>query len=635
MTKDKTRYSDDSIQSLDPRSHVRLRPGMYVGSTANPNHLLMEIFANALDEHNIGHGNRITVNINDNGTVQVEDNGQGFPINVIRNEDKKTVLEASFSVTNTSGKFTDDGVYGGSSLGLNGLGGKLCNFLSEWFEVISHNRNGQYEHLWFKDGVFQKREVGSGFTWSGTTVTYKPDKQFFDTDKTDVKFFEEFFNDICCLCPNLTVVLNNTQINHPKGIEEILPRKLGNNIEIINNPMTLFAERGKNKLDFALTFTGSSSSTIIPYVNYGVTDSGPHVTAIKSTITRIFNSWAKENGLLGAKDKNLDGNSIQEGMLLVCNIVTTNVAYDAQVKSRVSKMDTGWLTELLAKELELWLDNNPEDAKIIIDKALLARKAAEAAKKARAAVKNKAEKKDKKTFLNMPTTLVDCFTKNREEAELYVVEGLSAASSLVAQRNGATQAVYSVRGMMLNIQKVANEKIVQNKEINNLITALGLDYDPRNGQMKYDKKKLRYGKIIAASDADPAGSAIENLLFNILWGLCPDLIIEGHVYSAEPPLFRATTKKNEYFFLKGQQELDDFKKHHTNFEIQRCKGLGEMLPEQLAECILDKETRAITQLKVEDIGKIDTLFNTLYGREVPPRVKFIEENSWKADMSYE
>ena len=635
MTKDKTRYSDDSIQSLDPRSHVRLRPGMYVGSTANPNHLLMEIFANALDEHNIGHGNRITVNINDNGIVQVEDNGQGFPINVIRNEDKKTVLEASFSVTNTSGKFTDDGVYGGSSLGLNGLGGKLCNFLSEWFEVISHNRNGQYEHLWFKDGVFQKREVGSGFTWSGTTVTYKPDKQFFDTDKTDAKFFEEFFNDICCLCPNLTVVLNNTQINHPKGIEEILPRKLGNNIEIINNPMTLLAERGKNKLDFALTFTGSSSSTIIPYVNYGVTDSGPHVTAIKSTITRIFNSWAKENGLLGAKDKNLDGNSIQEGMLLVCNIVTTNVAYDAQVKSRVSKMDTAWLTELLAKELELWLDNNPEDAKIIIEKALLARKAAEAAKKARAAVKNKAEKKDKKTFLNMPTTLVDCFTKNREEAELYVVEGLSAASSLVAQRNGATQAVYSVRGMMLNIQKVANEKIIQNKEINNLITALGLDYDPRNGQMKYDKKKLRYGKIIAASDADPAGSAIENLLFNILWGLCPDLIIEGHVYSAEPPLFRATTKKNEYFFLKGQQELDDFKKHHTNFEIQRCKGLGEMLPEQLAECILDKETRVITQLKVEDIGKIDTLFDTLYGREVPPRVKFIEENSWKADMSYE
>ncbi len=380
--------------------------------------------------------------------------------------------------------------------------------------------------------------------------------------------------------------------------------------------------------------TSSSKSTFDCFCNYSIVEAGTPITAVKSCITRIFNKWAKDNGLL--KKDNLSGSDIQEGMIVIFNLASPNIRYDSQTKVRVtSTEDNAFISEVLGEKLELWLDNNPEDAKIIIDKALLARKAAEAAKKARTAVKNKAEKKDKKTFLNMPTTLVDCFTKNREEAELYVVEGLSAASSLVAQRNGATQAVYSVRGMMLNIQKVANEKIIQNKEINNLITALGLDYDPRNGQMKYDKKKLRYGKIIAASDADPAGSAIENLLFNILWGLCPDLIIEGHVYSAEPPLFRATTKKNEYFFLKGQQELDEFKKHHSSFEIQRCKGLGEMLPEQLAECILDKETRTITQLKVEDIGKIDTLFDTLYGREVPPRVKFIEENSWKADMSYE
>lgn len=419
---DKNIYNDDSIQSLDPREHVRLRSGVYAGNTANPNQLLMEVFSNALDEHNIGHGNRITVNINDNGSVQVEDSAQGFPINVVRKEDGKTVLEAAASVMNTSGKFTDDGVYEGTSLGTNGMGLKLCNFLSEWFEVISHDSKGNYEHLWFRDGLFQKREIGNGFTWSGTTVTYKPDKQFFDTDKTDVKFFEEFFNDICCLCPNLTVVLNNKQIHHPKGIEEILPRKLGNNIEIINNPMTLFADKGKNKLDFALTFTGANSSTIVPYVNYGVTDSGPHVTAIKSTITRIFNSWAKENGLLGAKDKNLDGNSIQEGMLLVCNIVTTNVAYDAQVKSRVSKMDTSWLTEILSEELELWLDNNPEDAKIIIEKALLARKAAEAAKKAREKVKAGTKAANKKVKIMNPDKLKDAEHLGQDSI-LLVVEG--------------------------------------------------------------------------------------------------------------------------------------------------------------------------------------------------------------------
>ena len=626
MTKDKTRYSDDSIQSLDPRSHVRLRPGMYVGSTANPNHLLMEIFANALDEHNIGHGNRIIVNINENGSVQVEDYGQGFPINVVREEDGKTILEASFSVTNTSGKFTDDGVYGGSSLGLNGLGGKLTNFLSEWFEVVSSNNKGKYEHLWFKDGLFQKREVGNGFTYSGTAVTYKPDKQFFDTDKTDAKFFEEFFNDICCLCPNLTIVLNNKQINHPKGIEEILPRKLGNNIEIINNPMTLFAERGKNKLDFALTFTGSSSSTIIPYVNYGVTDSGPHVTAIKSTITRIFNSWAKENGLLGAKDKNLDGNSIQEGMLLVCNIVTTNVAYDAQVKSRVSKMDTAWLTELLAEELELWLDNNPEDAKIIIDKALLARKAAEAAKKARAAVKNKAEKKDK--AFKLPTTLSDAWSKNRQKCELFICEGKSAASGLIEAKDSETQAVYGVRGKMLSVLKTTPDKIVKNQEINNILQALGLDYNPQNGKCKYDKNKLRYGKIIAAADADFDGFAIENLLFNILWYLCPDLIIEGHVYSAVPPLYRVTTKKNEYIYLRDDKALEEYKKEHSK-DIQfigREKGLGEMDSEELSHCLLEPENRNLYQLVVSDIGQTDMMFEDLYGRKVEPRVKFLAEH---------
>ena len=626
MTKDKTKYSDDSIQSLDPRSHVRLRPGMYVGSTENPNHLLMEVFANALDEHNIGHGDRINVNILDNGVVSCEDLGQGFPINVVRQEDGKTILEASFSVTNTSGKFSEDGVYGGSSLGLNGLGGKLCNFLSEWFEVVSHDNKGKYEHLWFKDGVFQKREVGSGFTWSGTTVTYKPDKQFFDTDKTDVKFFEEFFNDICCLCPNLTIVLNNKQVHHPKGIEEILPRKLGNNIEIINNPMTLLAERGKNKLDIALTFTGSSSSTIIPYVNYGVTDSGPHVTAIKSTITRIFNSWAKENGLLGAKDKNLDGNSIQEGMLLVCNIVTTNVAYDAQVKSRVSKMDTGWLTELLAEELELWLDNNPEDAKIIIDKALLARKAAEAAKKARAAVKNKAEKKDK--AFKLPTTLSDAWSKNRQKCELFICEGKSAASGLIEAKDSETQAVYGVRGKMLSVLKTTPDKIVKNQEINNILQALGLDYNPQNGKCKYDKNKLRYGKIIAAADADFDGFAIENLLFNILWYLCPDLIIEGHVYSAVPPLYRVTTKKNEYIYLRDDKALEEYKKEHSK-DIQfigREKGLGEMDSEELSHCLLEPENRNLYQLVVSDIGQTDMMFEDLYGRKVEPRVKFLAEH---------
>lgn len=214
---------------------------------------------------------------------------------------------------------------------------------------------------------------------------------------------------------------------------------------------------------------------------------------------------------------------------------------------------------------------------------------------------------------------------------------LSAASSLVAQRDASRTAVYSIRGMMLNVQKTADEKIIQNKEINNLITALGLDYNPKNGKMVFDKTKLRYGKIIAASDADPAGNAIENLLFNILWQLCPELIIQGYVYSAEPPLFKVTTKKNKYVFLADQQALNDYQKKHGAEikETLRCKGLAEMMPEELAASVLDLDTRRIVQLQVSDIEQTDKLFTDLYGRNVPPRVQFIEENPWNVQVDYE
>lgn len=630
-----SKYTEDSIQKLDPLSFTRLRPDTYLGSNEDSTQLVREIITNCYDEFLAGNCTKINVWYNqDDNSITILDNGQGILPNV-QKEDGRTILEMVYGDINTSGKYdkSDSAVYK-TSTGAFGIGASLTCFLSHWLKATTC-RDGQYETVEFIEGKFHSRKIGkTDKDKHGVEVSFQPSEEFFRNAKPNLKALREEFFNMSCVCAGLEIYFEDKRYYHPLGLKSLLEEKVRDEITLFDIPFTFTETKNRQYLDFVMTSTSSSKSTFDCFCNYSIVEAGTPITAVKSCITRIFNKWAKDNGLL--KKDNLSGNDIQEGMIVIFNLASPNIRYDSQTKVRVtSTEDNAFISEVLGEKLELWLDNNPEDAKIIIDKALLARKAAEAAKKARAAVKNKAEKKDKKTFLNMPTTLVDCFTKNREEAELYVVEGLSAASSLVAQRNGATQAVYSVRGMMLNIQKVANEKIIQNKEINNLITALGLDYDPRNGQMKYDKKKLRYGKIIAASDADPAGSAIENLLFNILWGLCPDLIIEGHVYSAEPPLFRATTKKNEYFFLKGQQELDDFKKHHANFEIQRCKGLGEMLPEQLAECILDKETRVITQLKVEDIGKIDTLFDTLYGREVPPRVKFIEENSWKADMSYE
>lgn len=490
-------YTEDSIESLDPREHIQLRSGMYIGSNENPNQLLMEIFSNALDEYNIGHGKNIYVSISKNGTCRVRDEAQGFPVNVIRPEDGKTILEASFGVINTSGKYRDDGVYEGSSLGLNGVGGKVSNFLSTYFSVCSH-RDGKYEDLLFKDGLLESRKVGD---WedstSGTDIEYLPDLKYFQSNITDAKYFEKFFEDICCMCPGLTIELttdNNKKVIKKNGINDLVTSRVGSNVEIINNRFVL-----ENKdISLGMTFTSSNNSTILSYVNLGETDSGPHITSLKSSITRILNSWAKENGLLKEKEKNLDGNSIQEGMLLVCNISSTGVTYDSQTKSRVVSLDSNFIDEF-NKQFEVWLDNNPEDGKTIIEKALLARKASEAAKKAREAVKNKADKKDK--VFKLPTTLADCWSKDRSECELFLTEGKSAMSGLVAGRDSKFQAVYGVRGKMLSVLKTKQENIMKNQEINNIIQALGLDYDIKTGKCKYNKKKLRYDKIIAAADA--------------------------------------------------------------------------------------------------------------------------------------
>lgn len=617
-------YTEDSIESLDPREHIQLRSGMYIGSNENPNQLLMEIFSNALDEYNIGHGKNIYVSISKNGICRVLDEAQGFPVNAIRPEDGKTILEASFGVINTSGKYRDDGVYEGSSLGLNGVGGKVSNFLSTYFSVCSH-RDGKYETLLFKEGLLESREIGK---WedstSGTDIEYLPDPKYFQSNITDAKYFEKFFEDICCMCPGLTIRLttdNSDKIIKKNGINDLVTSRVGSNVEIINNRFIL-----ENKdISLGMTFTSSNNSTILSYVNLGETDSGPHITSLKSSITRILNSWAKENGLLKEKEKNLDGSSIQEGMLLVCNISSTGVTYDSQTKSRVVSLDSNFIDEF-NKQFEVWLDNNPEDSKIIIEKALLARKASEAAKKAREAVKNKADKKDK--VFKLPTTLADCWSKDRSECELFLTEGKSAMSGLVAGRDSKFQAVYGVRGKMLSVLKTKQENIMKNQEINNIIQALGLDYDIKTGKCKYDKKKLRYDKIIAAADADFDGFAIENLMFNIFWYICPDLIIEGHVYSSVPPLYRVTTKKNEYIYLRDDNALNEYKKKNPNSIqfIGRMKGLGEQDSDELAYCLLEPDTRNLYQLTVSDIGKTNKMFQDLYGKNVEPRVKFLEKH---------
>ena len=466
-------YKEDSIESLSPLEHVRLRPGMYCGDTSDATQLAIEILGNAIDEYNIGHGNLILIDLYDDNKVTITDMGQGFPINVVR-EDGETVLQASFDVINTSGKYRDDGVYEGTAIGLNGIGAKLTNFLSHKLMVTSFNNKGEYEELCFIEGVFSGRKTGKVDAHdSGTTVSFTPSKEFFTSPKVNETKLRNFCEDITCLCPGLTIIFNGYKIKH-NGIQDLLSRSLGNGISILNNNFIIQEQRDKQKLDLALTYCDKSSSTIIPYVNCGLTTAGPHITSIKSCITRTLNKWAKEQGILKEKDKNLEGSALQEGLVLVCNITAENVAYDAQVKSNITKIDTTFISSILSEQLEIWLDNNVADGKNIIEKALIARKAAEAAKKARAAVKaNKSKKSSSKVKILHPDKLKDAEYLG-EDSTLLIVEGLSAGASMAVARDRQKYGILMLRGKLINAFSNSKEKLEKNEEIQLLLKALNI-----------------------------------------------------------------------------------------------------------------------------------------------------------------
>lgn len=503
-------YKEDSIESLSPREHVRLRPGMYAGDTSDATQLAIEILGNAIDEYNIGHGNKITIIVNSQ-IVSIMDEGQGFPINVMR-EDGETVLQASFDVINTSGKYRDDGVYEGTAIGLNGIGSKLTNFLSHNLFVSSWNANGEYESIYFEEGIFKKRETGKEKHSSGTLVSFVPSEEFFDTPQVNEKKLRDFCEDITCLCPGLIIIFNGVEIKHENGIRDLLQKHLGKEIEIINNPLIIQEKKDKQAISLAMSYTTRGSSSIVPYVNCGITSAGPHITSIKSTITRILNKWAKEQGILKEKDKNLDGASLQEGMVLVANITAEGVSYDAQVKSTITKIDTSFISSTLGEQLEIWLDNNVEDGKNIIEKALVARKAAEAAKKARERVKAKGVTPVKKKMMDMPSKLADCYEKDRSLCELYLTEGDSASGGCKTIRDSATQAILGLRGKVLNTMTSTPESWHKNQEIMNIVQALGFSWSSDGKSVIYDESKLRYNKFVIAADRDPDGSHIQSLI---------------------------------------------------------------------------------------------------------------------------
>lgn len=629
-------YDELSIESLSPLEFTRLRPGVYAGDTTYSTQLLIEIISNAVDEFRLGHGNQIDVTI-DKDMVRVRDYGQGFIPNSFR-DDGKTILEAAFSVLNTSGKYREDGTYEGTSLGSFGIGSKITTYLSHWLQVVTM-RDGKTEQVGFKEGVFSSREVADcSKKDSGTCVTWQPSEEFFTHTEVEINKVKELFKTIVCLCPGLTINLddNGNKISYysTKGLNDLVDEAVAAK-EIINNRFNMKFVDGKNKMDMVMTYTSNYSSTIVPYVNTGLTESGPHITQIKTTLTREFNKFFREKKLLKDKDENLTGDDIQEGMYLVFNITAPNVSYDAQVKSRITKIDVKPFVQALTENLQIWLSNNEKEIKSIADKAINARKARDAAKKAREAVREN-QKKKKEKVLKFDSKLADCYGKDRSKCEIYITEGDSASGNLKTARDNEFQAVMPVRGKILNCQKASLAQIQKNAEIMTMIDAFGLTIDPKTMTVTYEPEDLRYGKIIIMSDADVDGAHIKNLFYTFIWNFCPQLIIDGYVYAGVPPLYKLTIGK-EYKYIKNDEALEEWKKVNPNkkFTLNRLKGLGEMGVEETEETLTDPTNRIIKQITVEDIEGTNIMFDQLMGTGVAARKQYIKQHSQEATYNAE
>ena len=633
---DKKLYTKNSIESLDPLTFTRLKPGVYAGDTTYATQLLIEIISNAIDEYRLGHGNQINVTINGD-IVTVQDYGQGFIPNSFR-DDGKTILEAAFSVLNTSGKYREDGTYEGTSLGSFGIGSKITTFLSHWLRVDTF-RDGKWEGIDFLEGVFAEREQGLTDHENGTIVKWQPSEEFFTHTEIELDKIKKLFQTIVCLCPGLTINLNlggenSIQYVSTKGLDDLVDAAVADK-ELIDSRfnMSYSEPRGKNKMDMVLTYTSNYSSTIVPYVNTGLTESGQHITQIKTIITREFNKFFKEKKWLKSTDENLTGDDIQEGMYIVFNLTAPNVSYDAQIKSRITKIDMKPFTTALTEELSYWLNNNEKEIKVIADKAINAKKAREAAKKARERAREQGKKKEK--ALKFDSKLADCYSKDRSRCEIYITEGDSASGNIKTARNNEFQACLPVRGKILNVHKATIEKIQKNAEIMTMIDAFGLKIDTKTMKVTYDEDSLRYDKIIIMSDADVDGSHIKNLFYTFIWNFCPKLIYEGHIYAGVPPLYKITLSGNKgYKYLKDDAALEEFKKTNIGkkYTVNRLKGLGEMDVEETEETLTNPNQRIIKQITVEDSMAAAKLFDDLMGTQVVPRKRFIQEHSHEATI---
>ena len=635
-------YNLDSVQKLDFFSAVRKYPGMYIGSKDidGLHHLAKEIISNSIDEYLNGSCNQIDVTLFADGSLKIKDNGRGIPIGK-KTGSEKTALELCFTEEHAGGKFlnaTGESGYN-SAGGMHGLGTKCVNALSDRMFVINQ-RDGQIEILNFENGISIEHKITkTGDKETGLIVQFYPSSKYLETTEFDTERLKKQIQEFSFLCKGLTFTFHNektkeeVKYNSKNGLYDYL-EYLTKDKEMICSPFYFEQEEGTFKVEVAFGYNTNYSSIVKLYTNNIPQEKGTHLTGFKTAFTMNLNNFAREKGWLKEKDANLTGSDLDEGQLLVINFKMIDPVFKGQNKEELSSTEgRTYVQRFTSAALKNLFVANEKNIKIIFDRAMVARIAREAAKKARDAARNVAPKDKKKQLLNMPTKLVDCWSKDRMKCELLIAEGDSAANGLVEGRDSEIHAIFPIRGKIIAAYKNSTEKIFANQEVVNLIKAIGLDLDPKTHKLIYDTKKLRYGKILLCADADPDGASIRNLLIEMFWWLCPELILNGHIYTTMPPLFRITTKKNEYIYLKDAAALEEYKIQHQGekFQINRNKGLGEQDADELSEALLDPVTRNISQIIVEDEKKAAILIETLLGPSVPPRRAFLLEHSEEAN----